>query len=156
MTARKIAPASGSCDQRDGNIWIAHLVGGLAGSDAVGEQRPAVGEKIGPEDDGGPGGVRHIPAQRAAESGEAKMPGRCFLGDADAGQGAQKAIERVGIGLAGGGQGIEAALFVSEGIGHAEARRRTQDAAAGIGHGHFYKSRIRCDIANAGAGLSHE
>jgi hypothetical protein len=81
---------------------------------------------------------------------------RRFLCNAYAGQGTQQAIQSIHIRLTSLGQVIDAAHLVSERIGNPKARSRAEHIAARIGHCHLHERRIRCHIANAAIGLSHE
>ena len=139
-----------------GDVGVADLGGGLAGADAVGEEGPAVGEQVGPEDYGGPCGLGHVFSQWAAEVGEAEIARGGFFGDSDAGEGAQQAVEGVWVGLAGFGEGIDVAGLVAECIRDAEAGCGAEHAAAGVAHGHFDQAGVGCNVADVAAGWSHE
>jgi hypothetical protein len=82
--------------------------------------------------------------------------GRCLLCHADAGEGAQQAIQSIGICLTVFGQETNATYLVSKCIGNAEACSRAKHTAAGIRHCHLYEPCIRCYIADATAELNHE
>jgi hypothetical protein len=82
--------------------------------------------------------------------------GRCLLCHADAREGAQQAIQSIGICLTVFGQETNATYLVSKCIGNAEARSRAKHTAAGICHCHLYEACIRRYIADATAELNHE
>jgi hypothetical protein len=82
--------------------------------------------------------------------------GRCLLCHADAGEGAQQAIQSIGICLTVFGQETNATYLVSKCIGNAEACSRAKHTAAGIRHCHLYEPCIRRYIADATAELNHE
>ena len=103
------------------DFGIADLGGGFAGSNAVGQQGPAIGEQVSPEDDGSPDGVGYILAQRFAKRSEPEVFGGSLLGDADAGEGAEEAVEGVGIRVTFFGQKGGAAFLVCKGVGNAKA-----------------------------------
>jgi hypothetical protein len=125
-------------------------------SNTVGQQGPVVGEQIGPEDDGGPDGVRRIFSQRLAEGSEPKMFGRCLLCYTEAGEGAEETVECIGIGLTLFREEIDAADLILKSVGNAEARGGEEYAAAGIGHGHFHEAWVGYYIADAAGGWSHD
>ena len=99
---------------------------------------------------------RHILPQRFAKGSQPKVFGRRLLCHADAGEGAQQAIQSIGICLTVFGQESYAAYLVSKCIGNAEACSRAKHTAAGIRHCHFYEPCIRRYIADATVALSHE
>jgi len=82
--------------------------------------------------------------------------GRCLLCHADAGEGAQQAIQSIGICLTVFGQEPNATYVVSKCIGNAEACSRAKYTAAGLRHCHLYEPCIRRYIADATAELNHE
>ena len=65
------------------------------------------------------------------------MFGRRLLRDADAGESAKQAVQRIGICLTLFGKEGNAANFVSKCIVNAETCSRLKHSAAGIGHCHF-------------------
>jgi hypothetical protein len=70
--------------------------------------------------------VRRILPQRLAKRSQPKVFGRCLLCHADAGEGAQQAVECIGIGLTVFRQEIDAAYLVSKSVGNAEACSRAR------------------------------
>ena len=134
---------------------IADLRGRLASPNTVGQQGPAVGQQIRPENDGGPDRLRRILLQRSAEVSQPEVFGRRLFCHAHAGEGTQQAVQRTGICRTLFRQEANAAHLVSQRIGNAETCRRAQHAAPGICHGHFDEPRIRRDIADAAVWLGH-
>ena len=133
--------------------WVAKLRGFLAGPHAVGEERPVVGDEVGPEDDGGPDGVGDVAAEGSAEGGETEVFGCGLFEDAEAGESAQQTVEGGGVGLTVFGEEGQAAQMVAESVGDTETSGGAEDAAAGVRHSHLEQCGVRRDVADRAAGV---
>lgn len=130
--------------------------GVVSGANALGEVRPAIGEEIRPEDDGRPLGVGRVFAEGLAERCQGEGSGLRLGNYAEAGESAQKPVERRWVCVTGGRQLSGGLWSVAERVCHAETRCGCEGAAASITHGHFGEAFVVYDVADGSFGFGHD